>query len=265
MSKALIAAGWDDVPHLDEKTKAELLASYPVHERDARTKGIPKLGSGAIYPVDDSIITIPPYVIPPHMRRLCAIDFGVKNPAVAWLAYNDEDDTGVIYDCWKGDGMSVYGLGAMADIIRSRGDWIPVAWPHDGRAEMPEEKSDAIEGSAGVTKAAQLRAKGCNMLPEHAQHAEEGIGDETKTALVSVSGGIDSVLTALQEGRLRVFSTCEQWFAEKNFYHRKDGRIVKKRDHLMDVTRYLWISRRFAQIRRTQSAKPLRRQGFKTI
>ena len=36
-------AGWDDVPHLEERTKTELLESTPPHLRDARSKGIPSL------------------------------------------------------------------------------------------------------------------------------------------------------------------------------------------------------------------------------
>ena len=34
---------------LRRKTSAEFFASIPEYQRDARTKGIPQLGSGAIY------------------------------------------------------------------------------------------------------------------------------------------------------------------------------------------------------------------------
>jgi hypothetical protein len=43
--KFTVMATWDDAPHLDEKTRAELFASIPAYQRDARTKGIPQLGS----------------------------------------------------------------------------------------------------------------------------------------------------------------------------------------------------------------------------
>ena len=84
------------------------------------------------------------------------------------------------------------------------------------------------------------------MLPEYAQHAEPGIGEGTRKALESASGGLDSVLRGDAARQIQGVYHPTQWFAEKNFYHRKDGRIVKKRDHLMDASRYLWISRRFA-------------------
>jgi phage terminase large subunit-like protein len=49
--KAFIMAGWDDVPHLSKEVKDRMLAECEPHLRDARSKGIPSLGSGAIYPL----------------------------------------------------------------------------------------------------------------------------------------------------------------------------------------------------------------------
>jgi hypothetical protein len=40
MSKYVVMAGWDDVPHLDEQTKKDLYASIPPYQRDARSKRI---------------------------------------------------------------------------------------------------------------------------------------------------------------------------------------------------------------------------------
>lgn len=265
MSKALVIVTWDNAPHLSEKAKAELLSSYRASEIEARTQGNPTLGSGAIYPINDKEIQVDAYLIPSHYKRLCAIDFGVRNPALVWLAYNDEDDSGVIYDCWKGNGTDVYSFGQIADIAKSRGAWIPMAWPHDGRIEVSDENGDRPDGAAGVSKANLMREKGVNMLPEHAQHAEPGIGEGTRKALESVSGGLDSVYEAMLQGRFKVFTHLTQWFAEKNFYHRKDGRIVKKRDHLMDASRYLWISRRFAQLAPNQTTGRRERASWKTV
>lgn len=266
MPKCYVVAGWDDVPHIEQSTKDALFASYPVHERDVRTKGIPKLGSGAIYPLDDSMILVEPYLIPKHFRRLGAIDFGIKNPALVWMAYDEDTDACVIYDVWKGDGETTYATGHIADVMKSRGAWIPFAWPHDGRVEQSDdvERADGVSSGDGVSKAAQFRAKGVNMLVEHAQHAEEGIGDETKKALTSVRGGIDSIYEAMMEGRFKVFSNLDKWFSEKNAYHRKDGKIVKKRDHLMDASRYLWISRRFASLAPNESTARRDRPNWKT-
>jgi phage terminase large subunit-like protein len=62
--QAMVMAGWDDVPHLDAEAKARMLANSEVHLRDARSKGIPSIGSGAIYPIAESEITVEDFVIP---------------------------------------------------------------------------------------------------------------------------------------------------------------------------------------------------------
>jgi hypothetical protein len=41
LSKYLVQAGWDDVPHLDEQEKKRLLATTPAYQVLARTKGEP--------------------------------------------------------------------------------------------------------------------------------------------------------------------------------------------------------------------------------
>ncbi|WP_244637021.1 terminase family protein [Pantoea agglomerans] len=58
--------GWDDAPHLSEKVKTELLASFPAHQRDMRTKGIPMLGHGRIYDLADDAIMCQPFPCPDH-------------------------------------------------------------------------------------------------------------------------------------------------------------------------------------------------------
>ena len=68
-SKYLVTAGWDDAPHLDPKAKEELLSSIPPYLRDARSKGIPSLGSGAIYPISEDEISVPYFDIPVYWPR----------------------------------------------------------------------------------------------------------------------------------------------------------------------------------------------------
>jgi hypothetical protein len=51
MTRALVTATWNETPHLSEQAKADLCASYLPHELEARTKGIPSLGPGAVYPL----------------------------------------------------------------------------------------------------------------------------------------------------------------------------------------------------------------------
>lgn len=56
----------DDAEHYTQEQRDAIIASYPPHERDARSKGIPSLGSGRIFPVSEDLISIEPFEIPKH-------------------------------------------------------------------------------------------------------------------------------------------------------------------------------------------------------
>ena len=55
-------AGWQDSPHLTPEATEQLARSYLPNERDARMRGIPSLGAGAIYPVPESDIVVDPFL-----------------------------------------------------------------------------------------------------------------------------------------------------------------------------------------------------------
>lgn len=71
----------------------------------------------------------------------------------------------------------------------------------------------------------------------------------------AVEAGIYEILMRLTTGRLKVFKSLQNWFAEFRLYRRDEkGRVVKDRDHLLDATRYLWS--RFHQIAKPVPAPP---------
>jgi phage terminase large subunit-like protein len=73
----------DDVQHYSEEEKATIIASYPPHELEARTKGIPILGSGRIFPVPEHALAIEHQEFPPHWPRIGGMDFGWDHPFAA--------------------------------------------------------------------------------------------------------------------------------------------------------------------------------------
>ena len=93
--KFAVQATWDDVPHLTPEAKAELLASIPPYQREARSKGVPQLGSGAIYQVPESDIVVADFAIPDHFPKVFGLDVGWNKTAVVWGARDNE--SGVIY------------------------------------------------------------------------------------------------------------------------------------------------------------------------
>ena len=52
------------------------------------------------------------------------------------------------------------------------------------------------------------------------------------------AAGVADLRDRMMTGRFKVFDHCSEWFEEFRQYHRKDGRIVKAHDDLLDATRY---------------------------
>ena len=102
-SKFVVMATWDDCPHLSAEAKRELWDATPPFQRDARSKGIPQLGSGAIYPVPESDLIESPFAIPAHWPRGFGLDtdHGAGFTAAVWAALDTEIHTLHIYDCHK--------------------------------------------------------------------------------------------------------------------------------------------------------------------
>ena len=214
-SKFVVTATWDDVPHLAPEEKAELLASIPHYQRDARTKGIPSLGSGAIYPVSQDDVVIDDFPLPSYWPRGFGLDTGWAWTAAVWGAFDRQAQVLYIYDVYK-RGRAEPSVHAAA--IRSRGEWIP-----------------------GVADAAAINMSDGRQVVQIYQQ----LGLKLQLANRSVDAGIQEVWESLSLGRLKVFKSCRAWFDEYLLYRRDDkGRIVKANDHLMDATRYLVRGRR---------------------
>ncbi len=231
----LKGATWDDVPHLSKEDKERLASSYRDFERDARTKGIPMMGEGAVFPVPDETIKIDPFPIPPHWARIKGCDFGIDHPAagaeIAW-----DRDQGVIYviDCYRAKGETAAYHAAW---LNKTNRWVPVAWPHDG---MNREKS------GGKTLADHYREHGVNMLGKSARYPKSGWLATEKGGSQPVEPIVDEILEGMGTGRFKVFSNLPLWFEEKRSYHRKDGKIVAKRDDILKATFYAVMMKRYA-------------------
>jgi phage terminase large subunit-like protein len=220
----------DDVAHYAEDEKQRIIASYSEHEKEARVKGIPVLGSGRIFPIVEERIAIEHRDIPPHWPRIGGMDFGWDHPfAAVELAWDRDTDTVYITKAYR---LKEATPVIHAAALRAWGKDMRWAWPRDGRRET-------LEG-AGIALAEQYKEQGLNMLHEHAQF-EDGS--------VSVEAGLIKMLTMMQAGRFKVFKHLNDWWEEFRLYHRKDGKVVKEGDDLMAATRYAILMLRFASTR----------------
>lgn len=214
-SKLVVMATWDDAPHLSKKDKEELWASIPPFQRDARSKGIPQLGSGAIYPVPETDVVIKDFPIPEHWPRGYGMDVGWNRTSVGWHAWDRENDIVYRYgEHYRGQAEpSVH-----ADSIRARGEWIPGVCDPAARGRSQQDGNQLIQ-------------------------MYKDLGLDLEFADNSVEAGIYQVWQRMSSGRYKVFSSCQNWISEYRLYRRdEDGKIVKQNDHAMDDTRYFIMS-----------------------
>lgn len=225
----------DDAEHYTPEERAAIIASYPEHEREARAKGIPIMGSGRVFPIVEDGIKINAFPIPPHWPRIAGLDFGIDHPTAAvWMAWDRDADVLYVTDTYRVKDQSIL---IHAASIKARGDWVPVAWPHDG---LQRDKG------SGDQLMAQYKQHGLNMLKERATFDDGSNGLEA---------GLAEMLTRMQTQRLKVFSHLGDWFEEFRLYHRKDGLVVKLTDDLMSATRYALMMRRFAKTQEEAEAR----------
>ena len=216
-SKSFVQATWDDVPHLDAVAKQALLASIPPYQRDARSKGVPQLGAGAIYPVPESDLLVADFAIPEHWPRAFGLDVGWRKTAAIWAARNNETGEIFLYsEHYAGQQQA----SLHAEAIKSRGAWIP------GVIDPAAQGRTQTDGEQLITL---YRQCGLNLMP----------------AVNAVETGLYQVWQLLSTGKLKVFASLGNWLSEFRLYQRdSEGRIVKQNDHLMDATRYLIVSGR---------------------
>ena len=216
MPRFLIGATFDDAPHLTEKAKATALAGIPEYQKDARSRGIPQLGAGAIFPIPESDLRVKDFEIPDHWARGYGMDVGggAKPTAAAFGALDRE--AGVLYI------TSVY----------KRGGSEPATHAAAIKARMDGWKW------TGVGDAAAL------ILTEHDSeqlvNVYRRLGLDLNLPDKSVETGILEVWDLMTTGRFKVFASCVAWWEEFRMYQRdKHGRIKKTNDHILDSTRYL--------------------------
>lgn len=219
----------EDAEHYTPEQRTVIMAQYQDHERDARIKGLPMLGSGKVFPIAEEIITIQAFPLPDHWPRIVGVDFGWDHPTTAvWIAWDRDTDTVYVTDTHR---VSQATPIIHAATITAKGKWIPAAWPHDG---LQHDKG------SGEQLAEQYRKLGVNMLKNRATFPDGTNGLEA---------GVMEMLQRMQTGRWKVFSHLLDWFEEFRMYHRKKGLIVKDREDLLSASRYGMMELRHAVVK----------------
>jgi hypothetical protein len=191
------------------------MAGFPPYQRDARSKGIPQLGAGAIYPVPESDIFIDPIPLKPWWRRAYGLDVGWNKTAAAWIAYDSDAD--VVYVTHEYE-RSMAEPNVHAGAIRLRGKWIP--------------------GVIDPASRGRAQKDGDQLLGLY-----QNLGLHLSLANNAVEAGLFTVFQRMTTGRLKIFNNCIGIQREFRIYRRDErGHVVKSNDHLMDALRYSIVS-----------------------
>jgi phage terminase large subunit-like protein len=209
-TKYVVRCGWDDVPHLSDEDKRNMLKLIPPWARDARSKGIPQMGSGIIYSVPLSEILVKRFEIPKHWKRYGGMDVGNKTAAI-WFAIDPSTQTHYGYYEYYREGQlpSVHVQG-----MQGPGLWIPIAIDH------------AAHGRSQID--------GQNLFKIY-----EDLGLKLTNADKSVEAGLYTCWERLESNKVKIFEDLKHFIEEYQVYMKDEkGNVVKKNDHIMDSFRY---------------------------
>lgn len=226
-SRAMVVMTIEDAEHIPPEKRAEIIAGWPAHERDARARGIPMMGSGRIFAYPhETLIEQPILHIPAYWRKGWGIDFGINHPfaAVLGLWDTDNDVIHIHHTIRMGDALPLQ----HAQPMLAAGAAVPVFWPQDGTQRSKD--------GTGEPLAAAYRKHKLLMHYEHATWPDGGLS--TEAAVIEMQERITT-------GRLKVAAQLGDWWHEYDMYHRKDGMIVKVNDDLISATQKLIMMKRF--------------------
>ena len=209
-----IAVDWENAPHLTEEDKKAMIAEMPPNEVDARTKGIPALGSGRVYPISEDDIKVTPFEIPDYFPRAYGLDFGYNATAAVWVAQDPSTQVKYIYATYKKgkvpDSQHVFA-------VQQKGDWMAGAADPSGGGRRDD----------GRMRIDYYRSLGLDLHPGY------------NTILT----GIAQVYNELESGQIKVFSNLDQFFDEFRVYRydaKNPNKIARNQDdHILDAFRYV--------------------------
>ena len=208
----VVNATWDDAPHLTEESKAKMLSATEPYLREARSKGIPHLGAGSIYPIPEENIVCDPFKLPPYWPLSYGMDVGWNRTAAVWSAWDRDSDIAYL---WSEHYLGQAEPAIHAAAIKARGSWIP--------------------GVIDPASRGRSQLDGRKLLEEY-----QGLDLDLSMADNALESGIYQVWSRLSMGQLKVFRTLSNWLMEYRMYRRDErGKVAEnQRDHLMDGTRY---------------------------
>jgi hypothetical protein len=232
--------GIDDVPpggHIKHDDRNRILAGYPEHEREARARGEPMLGSGKIYKTAEADILEDVNFLdfPIYWRWGAGMDIGIDHPwAYVLMAHDtDQDVIHLVAELRVSDqtpGQHFALIRALELRLFNRHMDFPTAWPADAGTR---------DKGSGEPVKNLYKQYGLRMMAEPAT-----LPNLKGAAAVSLEGGIQEIDLRERCGKWKVSRSCISYLEERRLYHRKDGEVVRLRDDTLSAARYGYMMRR---------------------
>jgi phage terminase large subunit-like protein len=239
--RTFVQFGIDDVPpdgHIKPDDRRRIVAGYPDHERDARSKGEPMLGSGKIYqtPESEIIEDTDPSQFPSYWRWGAGMDIGIDHPwAYVLMCWDTQQDVlhlvGELRVSGQTPGQHFAHIRGLEMRMFGRHMNFPTSWPADAGTR---------DKGSGEPIKNLYKQYGLRMMNESATHANlKGV------AANSLEGGVQEIDLREKNGKWKVSRSCVCYLEERRLYHRNDGEIVRLRDDVLSAGRYGMMMKRF--------------------
>lgn len=141
----------------------------------------------------------------PKVAGIHVLDTGAIS--CVWLAHDKDADCLHLYDAHTFEREV---LAVIADGIKARGKWIPIAWEKEAK-EIADKLLD----------------RGCNMIPEEMKN--------TDPIAEVVSREIEE---RMRSGRFKVRDNLASWLDEFRTFYRQESKVPTDTHPLMAATRY---------------------------
>ena len=217
-----------DVPHLSARVRRNKMATWPEYEVEARSRGIPVLGSGNVYQKPESQFFVPDFAIPDHWKIIYGMDPGVYNTAAIFLTkapqFSREEAEEDQLPSWVVPGL-----------------YLIIGEYKEGKRE-PFQHAEAIMAIRGDRRRGLIdpSANTPSMVDGRVLlHSYRKLGMRLTMSKRSVEGGIALVRNLINADQLKAFRSCVKFKDEYRTYRRDlKGNPIKKNDHLCDGLRY---------------------------
>ena len=225
-----IGGTWDEANHLTEEVKQELISSMLPHEIEARTKGVPVVGTGKVFTMAEADFLRDPFEIPKHYRYVYGVDPATTSNGV-WgavlIAHSSDEDDDTIYIV-KDYKMTNLRTSEHAKNIK---------------AMLPFRECVGMIDPAGAGENQETKVQTL-----HSLQREHGLNLRKKEKINNAKEiTINNIRERIHRGKFKIFHGfkngvkvgCHNLVDEFRQYSRgEDGQIVKKNDHCLDALFY---------------------------